>query len=350
MAPCVAAPAAYAGAAAAFVRASLMLPHTSFGECFRTLVCCEVFHATEAALTQDADPIPPFNAVLQRYGVLMKAASQAPHGWRARSAGRTGTIDGQTAGHYGSLFKQFDARHYYDEAYSLLRVRLERNGFDWRFARGRKALDAGCGGGRYTVALRRLGFQQVIGLDFSEQGIRDARSRLHRCPAEGVSFRHGSVLDLPFSDGAFDFVYSNGVLHHTKQMARGFRELLRVLKPGGRGFVYVIEKPGGIFWDVIELLRVLMKPVSHDTARGLFGLLGIATNRTFYILDHVMAPINVRSTPAEVEGLLAAAGAVDIRRLDRGADADRVERIHRGEPHIHTKVGVGENRYFFGKP
>jgi hypothetical protein len=63
-----------------------------------------------------------------------------------------------------------------------------------------------------------------------------------------------------------------------------------------------------------------------------------------------MAPINIRSTPAEVESLLSGAGAVDIQRLDRGADFDRIERIHSGEPHAHAKFGVGENRYFFRRP
>jgi ubiquinone/menaquinone biosynthesis C-methylase UbiE len=350
IAPCVAGPEAYAAAAASFVRASLLLPQTSFGSSLRTLVCCEMFHATEGVLAQPDDPIPRFKEVLLRYGALMEAAARTPRGYRGRPPSRKETLELQTARHYGRLFSQFDTRHYYDEAYSLLRERLARNGFDRRFPRGRMALDAGCGGGRYTVSLRRLGFQRVIGVDFSEQGIRDAKSRLRRSRIAGVSFRRGSVLDLPFRDGSFDFAFSNGVLHHTKDMARGFRELLRVLRPGGRGFVYVIEKPGGIFWDAIEVLRVLMKRVSHDAARETFKQLGVPTNRTFYILDHVMAPINVRSTPPEVETLLVAAGAADIRRLDRGARFDRVERIHRGEPHIQTKVGVGENRYFFAKP
>ena len=350
MAPCVAGSEAYAVAAAAFVRAAQRLPSTSFGSSLRTLVCCEVFHASETILARPADPVPPFKEVLRRYGALMQAAAQAPHGWPGRLPGRSGTIDQQTGRHYGGLFRQFDPRHYYGEAYTLLRARLERNGLHRRFARGRKALDAGCGGGRYTVALRRFGFQPVIGVDFSEQGIRDAKARLHRSRVEGVSFRNGSVLDLPFEDATFDFVFSNGVLHHTRHLSRGCRELLRVLKAGGHGFLYVIENPGGIFWDVIELLRVLMKPVSHDAARELFGRLGVATNRTFYILDHVMAPVNIRSTPAEVEKLLGGAGAIDVRRLDRGAHLDRVERLHRGEIHARAKFGVGENRYFFRKP
>lgn len=349
-APCVTGREGYASAAAAFVRASLSLPNTSFGCTIRTLVCCEVFHATETVLGRRGDPRPPFKEMLRRYGTLMRVAADAPHGWRRRLESRRGTLEQQTGRHYGMLFRRFDARHYYGEAYELLRTRFERNGLHGRFAHGLKALDAGCGGGRYTVALRRFGFKRVVGVDLSEEGIRDAKARLRCSGLDGVSFRRGSVLHLPFADRSFDFAFSNGVLHHTKDMPRGFRELLRILKPGGSGFVYVIENPGGVFWDTIELLRVLMKPVSHDVAREVFVGLGVAANRTFYILDHIMAPINIRSTPAEVQRLLQRAGAVDIHRLNRGADLDRMERIYRRDAHGHIKFGVGENRYFFRKP
>jgi len=67
----------------------------------------------------------------------------------------------------------------------------------------------------------------------------------------------------------------------------------------------------------------------------------------FYMLDHVMAPINERLTPAEIEASLVGAGACDVRRLTRGADFDRVEQIHRGAPFATVKFGVGENRYVF---
>jgi hypothetical protein len=78
-------------------------------------------------------------------------------------------------------------------------------------------------------------------------------------------------------------------------------------------------------------------------------MLGIPANRIFYMLDHVLVPVNIRLTPEEIEGCLADAGAVDIRRLTRGADFDRIERIHQKEPYADLKYGVGENRYVFSK-
>ena len=40
-------------------------------------------------------------------------------------------------------------------------------------------------------------------------------------------------------------------------------------------------------------------------------------------------------------------GATKIRRLSRGSDLDRIERIYQSEPYARVKYGVGENRYIF---
>ena len=92
-----------------------------------------------------------------------------------------------------------------------------------------------------------------------------------------------------------------------------------------------------------------MRDEDRDLARQALYALGLPSNRVFYMLDHVLVPINVRLTPQTIEEALADAGARDIRRLTRGTDFDRVERIYQGEPFAVDKFGVGENRYVFSK-
>jgi hypothetical protein len=138
-------------------------------------------------------------------------------------------------------------------------------------------------------------------------------------------------------------------LHHTTDWREGLFELVRVLRPGGLGWLYLIENPGGYFWDIVEVLRVIMRNEDRGAARTALQSVGIPANRIFYMLDHVMVPINVRLTPDEIEDTLREAGAAGLRRLSRGADFDRVEAIHRGDPYAVEKYGVGENRYVFSK-
>jgi SAM-dependent methyltransferase len=316
-----------------------------------------LFGGMERAFADQRDPTEAIFGLLGNVAEFCRAASASGYA-QIGSGGEADTsspsassaeVAEVTGEHYGRLFAAFSASSYLYEPTRLLRTRLERNGIDPEIAVGKEVLDSGCGGGRYSVAWRQLGARRVTGLDISATGIDDATRRVSEAKIEGVVFRQGSVLELPFGDQSFDIVFSNGVLHHTTDWTAGVNELVRVLRPGGFGWLYLIENPGGLFWDVIEVLRAITQGESRERARRALYALGLPPNRVFYMLDHVMVPINLRLTPSEVEGALANAGAVQVHRLTRGADFDRVERIHANEAFAVTKYGVGENRYVFSK-
>lgn len=256
-------------------------------------------------------------------------------------------VEKVTGAHYGALFGSFSAHSYWEEPRELLGVRLRRNEIETASLPGQHILDAGCGGGRYTVAWRLLGAGRVTGVDISPTNIATAQRRMDEAGIDGVAFAEGNVLALPFPDGTFDGVFSNGVLHHTPDWKTGIGELLRVLKPGGWGWLYLIESPGGLYWELIEIMREIMQTEDRGFARSLLRMLEVPENRIFYMLDHVLAPINIRMSPEEIEECLTDNGATEIRRLTRGADFDRIERIYRGEPYATSKYGVGENRFIF---
>jgi ubiquinone/menaquinone biosynthesis C-methylase UbiE len=260
-----------------------------------------------------------------------------------------GRIEEVTGEHYGRLFENFSTASYWDEPARLLKLRLERNGIDLNELPRKRALDAGCGNGRYTVAWKLIGAGQAVGVDISPLNIATARRRVEQSNINGVAFEQGNTLQLPFPDNSFDIVFSNGVLHHTVDWRAGVAECVRTLKTGGLGWLYLIENPGGLFWDVIEVLRVVALGLDRNAAQSALQTLGTPANRIFYMLDHVMVPINVRLKPDEVIACLEESGATEIRRLKRGADFDRIERIHRGEPFAEIKYGVGENRFIFSK-
>jgi ubiquinone/menaquinone biosynthesis C-methylase UbiE len=93
------------------------------------------------------------------------------------------------------------------------------------FARGGKILELGCGTG---LILRRLAevAKEARGIDLSE-------GMIHKARAQGFDVTVGSVTDLPYDDGYFDFVYSFKVLSHVPDIGLALSEAARVTRPGG---------------------------------------------------------------------------------------------------------------------
>jgi SAM-dependent methyltransferase len=100
--------------------------------------------------------------------------------------------------------------------------------------RGLRVLDAGCGTGGTTLALRRYG--EVFGVDLAWEGLEPARQRgLQR-------LARASVESLPFPSDSFDAVTSFEVVYHlgVGNDIRAFEEIRRVLKVGG---VFLLRVP-----------------------------------------------------------------------------------------------------------
>jgi len=103
-----------------------------------------------------------------------------------------------------------------------------------RFPGHEAALEIGCGPGRLMRPLSRH-FQEVHGVDISDEMIRVARERLSHTPNAFPQICTGSDLAM-FPDAKFDFVYSYAVFQHVPSRDIVFaylREAFRVLKPGG---------------------------------------------------------------------------------------------------------------------
>jgi len=138
-------------------------------------------------------------------------------------------------------------------------------GVDLESLTGQTVLDAGCGMGRHARQIAPY-VGRVVAVDFSRAIEQAARNSADRPNVDCVQ---ADLLSLPLADGAFDFIYSLGVLHHLADTERALREIVRKLRPVGRLRIYLYWKRHG--WQ--GQLLTLVSGVRQVTTRMPFPLL-----------------------------------------------------------------------------
>ena len=116
-----------------------------------------------------------------------------------------------------------------------------------------RVLDLGCGTGLFTVGLSRvLGSSRITGVDLSAGMLSVARRQALQREAKGVELCRAEGGALPFRDGAFDAAVAAGLLPNVNDRPAIFRELVRVLRSGGKLIVVEFDR------DSMSLPRRLM--------------------------------------------------------------------------------------------
>lgn len=241
---------------------------------------------------------------------------------------------------YDDIWANFD-REMVDEALELLSIRLKRNNISLDFFKDQQVLDMGCGSGRYSTAIKRLGAKKVTAIDLGDG---------KKIPWDGVEYHHASALDLPFADNIFDIVFCNGVLHHTPDRVKGMREMHRVLKPGGQAWLFLCGKC--TFYEMLDHIRKNLDPADSKTFRKLLELWKLPKQKQFFLTDLLFVPIREYYTREELEKLLCSIGFQELQFLSRGVDFDFTEQVH-NDPALaeyFNKNGEGDLRFIMRKP
>jgi ubiquinone/menaquinone biosynthesis C-methylase UbiE len=96
-----------------------------------------------------------------------------------------------------------------------------------------RSLEIGAGTGYFTLNLLQAGVvRSAVATDISP-GMLDALRDNAAKAGVSVQTAAADAERLPFEDGAFDFVLGHAVLHHIPDLDQAFREVARVLRPGG---------------------------------------------------------------------------------------------------------------------
>ena len=152
---------------------------------------------------------------------------------------------------------------------------------DWalihfRADRYANALDVGCGGGRTIEKLAEIA-TSVYGVDYAAGSVAASRAHNKRLIAEGrVQVERAPVSRLPFTNDFFELVTAIETQYYWPDVRNDMREVLRVLKPGGRLVVVAESYKGSRHdWLLGPVMRLLgSHRLSLDDHRALFQSAG----------------------------------------------------------------------------
>ena len=176
-----------------------------------------------------------------------------------------------------------------------------------------QVLDVATGTGDLALALAtRSRTAQVVGLDFSAQMLARAAIRGHSAPAatERLTWLRGDALALPFANSAFSAATSAFALRNVADLGQMFRELARVLGPGGRvALLDLVPIPNPPLWT--RLAQFHLQRVVPRAGKFLAG----------ETAAYIYLPTSIGTIPPlpEIARMVADAGFADVRQRLFGA-------------------------------
>ena len=116
----------------------------------------------------------------------------------------------------------------------------KKTGFEPEDLKGKLVLDAGIGAGRFTDVMARWG-ANVIGIDLS-YAVEAAQENFRHL--DNVLVAQADISNLPFKSETFDAIVSIGVLHHTPDTKKYFKNLVPYVRHGGTIAIWVYPAEG----------------------------------------------------------------------------------------------------------
>lgn len=177
---------------------------------------------------------------------------------------------------------------------------------------GETVLDLGSGPGLDAfLAATQVGESgHVIGVDMTPEMLARARENAKKMGVDNVDFREGRLEALPIEDGSIDAVTSNCVINLVPDKAVVFREIARVLEPGGRLVISDIvldgKLPAAIEQDIYAYVGCVSGAMQRNDYFATVEAAGLGSVEILKDVDYGTAVMD--SAPGEVQHLFESSG------------------------------------------
>ena len=179
----------------------------------------------------------------------------------------------------------------------------------------RAILDVATGTGDLAIQLARaIPAATVTGIDLSEGMLAVGRRKVEEAGlSDRISLIQGDCLSLPFPDGSFDIVTAAFGVRNFEHLDKGYAEMARVLRPGGRLIVLELSVPSS----------PLVRPFYRLYTRGVIPMLGRLVSSDSRAYSYLPESIAAMPRGVKMLSLMEGAGLTDcaLRPLTLGVSS-----------------------------
>jgi len=213
------------------------------------------------------------------------------------------TLDGDKPRRIRAMFGAIVPR--YDLVNALMTLGLDQR---WRRVavtmsepRGASLLDIATGTGDLAFEAAAQGARRVVGVDFCPEMLAAARIKAaRRSSAIAVDFVAGDAMRLPFPDATFDAIINGFMLRNVADLDATFKELCRVLRPGGRLVCLDLTPPRGAMRHFFALYIATAVPI-----------LGVIVARNYRAYRYLFQSLKTHPDADTIAAILRTAGFAD---------------------------------------
>lgn len=210
---------------------------------------------------------------------------------------------------------------------------------------GSKVIECGCGTGQLSNFLS-ISQRMVVGADLCMNSLRLAQSFKEKNQLENVKFLQMNLFRPPFRSESFDYVISNGVLHHTSDPKLAFQSISSLLKPNGYIVVGLYHKWGRIWTDIRRVIFNLTKDktkyLDHRNVDSSFS----ESKRRAWFMDQYKNPHESKHTILEVMDWFKESGFEFIKSIPKSKFLSKLDNkeslFEREEPATRLECTIKE--------
>jgi len=248
---------------------------------------------------------------------------------------------------FQDLWIRYSDKEFINDRLAYYVNRIKKNNIS-KYFKNKTCIDFGCGHGQFLMALQKLGAKMCIGIDYGKKSISFANKMKKKLKLKNdkIKFIEGNVYNVPFKKNTFEFAIQNGVFHHLKDENKAYKEVFRVLKKGGKFWVFT-DGSGGIRGKILDFIQEVLQKVDDKFILNVIRSLKLTANKTYMLSDFLNAKYR-RTTRNEIIKRLKKIGFTNFKPM-QGTYKTDYDKFHSKDKKFGLKFGEGHIRFLCEK-